>query len=102
MVLDGEVDAVRARFRDGTFELLAAPGSRLDDCGACDVLAAEETPSGVSMKVRKHEGVTNSELLTALAAKIEILNFAERLPSMNDIFIRTVGEGATPKNDSHE
>ena len=102
VVLDGEVDAVRARFRDGTFELLAAPGSRLDDCGACDVLASEETPSGVSMKVRKHEGVTNSELLTALAAKIEILNFAERLPSMNDIFIRTVGEGATPKNDSHE
>lgn len=102
VVLDGEVDAVRTRFRDGTFELLAAPGSRLDDSGACDVLAAEETPSGVSMKVRKHEGVTNSELLTALAAKIEILNFAERLPSMNDIFIRTVGEGATPKNDSHE
>lgn len=102
VVLDGEVDDVRARFRDGTFELLAAPGSRLDDCRACDVLAAEETPSGVSMKVRKHEGVTNSELLTALAAKIEILNFAERLPSMNDIFIRTVGEGATPKNDSHE
>jgi len=102
VVLDGEVDAVRTRFRDGTFELLAAPGSRLDDCGVCDVLAAEETPSGVSMKVRKHEGVTNSELLTALAAKIEILNFAERLPSMNDIFIRTVGEGATPKNDSHE
>ena len=102
VVLDGEVDAIRARFRDGTFELLAAPGSHLAGCAACDVLATEETPTGTRLTVRKREGLTNSELLTTLAAQIEILNFAERLPSMNDIFIRTVGESATPKNDSHE
>ena len=102
VVLDGEVDAIRARFRDGTFELLAAPGSHLAGCAACDVLATEETPTGTRLTVRKRGGLTNSELLTALAAQIEILNFAERLPSMNDIFIRTVGESATPKNDSHE
>lgn len=102
VVLDGEVDAIRARFRDGTFELLAAPGSHLAGCAACDVLATDETPTGTRLTVRKRGGLTNSELLTALAAQIEILNFAERLPSMNDIFIRTVGESATPKNDSHE
>ena len=102
VVLDGEVDAIRARFRDGTFDVLAAPGSRLAGCAACDVLATDETPTGTRLTVRKRGGLTNSELLTALAAQIEILNFAERLPSMNDIFIRTVGESATPKNDSHE
>ncbi len=102
VVLDGEVDAIRARFRDGTFDVLAAPGSHLASCAACDVLATDETPTGTRLTVRKREGLTNSELLTALAAQIEILNFAERLPSMNDIFIRTVGESATPKNDSHE
>ena len=102
VVLDGEVDAIRARFRDGTFDVLAAPGSHLAGCAACDVLATEETPTGTRLTVRKRGGLTNSELLTALAAQIEILNFAERLPSMNDIFIRTVGESATPKNDSHE
>ncbi len=102
VVLDGEVDAIRARFRDGTFDVLAAPGSHLAGCAACDVLATDETPTGTRLTVRKREGLTNSELLTALAAQIEILNFAERLPSMNDIFIRTVGESATPKNDSHE
>ena len=102
VVLDGEVDTIRARFRDGTFDVLAAPGSHLAGCAACDVLATEETPTGTRLTVRKREGLTNSELLTALAAQIEILNFAERLPSMNDIFIRTVGESATPKNDSHE
>ena len=102
VVLDGEVDTIRARFRDGTFDVLAAPGSHLAGCAACDVLATEETPTGTRLTVRKRGGLTNSELLTALAAQIEILNFAERLPSMNDIFIRTVGESATPKNDSHE
>ena len=102
VVLDGEVDAIRARFRDGTFDVLAAPGSHLAGCAACDVLATDETPTGTRLTVRKRGGLTNSELLTALAAQIEILNFAERLPSMNDIFIRTVGESATPKNDSHE
>ncbi len=102
VVLQGEVDEVRARFRDGTFELLAESGSRLSDTGDYRVLETEETPAGTRFTVRKREGLSNSGLLTALAGKIEILNFAERLPSMNDIFIRTVGRDATAKTDSHE
>ncbi len=99
VVLQGRVDEVRARFRDDTFDLLAVPGSRLADTDGYRVLAVDEQPVGTRFTVRKTAGQTNSQLLAAVAGKIEILNFAERLPSMNDIFIRTVGGDATHKTE---
>jgi ABC-2 type transport system ATP-binding protein len=42
--------------------------------------------------IKKTVGDTNNSLLSKLMAQTEILSFEEILPSMNDIFIKTVSQ----------
>lgn len=44
----------------------------------------------VNYKLRKLTSISNSELLSLVGAQGEICKFTECIPSMNDIFIRTV------------
>jgi len=43
-------------------------------------------------RIKKNAGDTNNSLLEKLMAQTEILSFEEILPSMNDIFIKTVSQ----------
>lgn len=54
------------------------------------VLSEKRQNGFTELRIHKEEQISNSELLTALALRYEILSFAEELPSMNDIFINTV------------
>lgn len=93
VVLSGHVTEVRNRFKSHTYTLkIVTP-----DAGAIGPeeklfsLLSEKPQDGVSeLRIRKEENITNSELLTSLAQRYEILSFVEELPSMNDIFINTV------------
>lgn len=93
VVLSGNVPEVRNRFKTNNIaltyrkqpeELKAVPE-------VFDILSAEERESGiVSVRMHKQKDVTNSALLASLAGQVEILSFAEEIPSMNEIFINTV------------
>ena len=86
VVLSGEVSDVRRRFRNNTYSLTApdAEGHR-------------------TYLLRKSPDVTNAELLRHLAAQVEPIAFAEHLPTMRDIFVRTVGADlSTPSAPDHE
>lgn len=93
-ILSGSVDELRHQFGDNTFEL--------SYFGSTDSLTAALQPLTSSLVVQNSEGQTQSvrfalasgvatrDVLTAANAAVDIRSFVPQLPSMNDIFIRTV------------
>ena len=92
VVLSGNVAEVRNRFRNNTFTLRISSDSVLSNTPADTfTLLSEKEQSGIrELQIHKADGISNSTLLSTLSEQVEILSFAEELPSMNDIFINTV------------
>ena len=92
VVLSGNVAEVRNRFRNNTFTLRISSDSVLSNTPADTFpLLSEKEQSGIrELQIHKADGISNSTLLSTLSEQVEILSFAEELPSMNDIFINTV------------
>ncbi len=94
-VLDGEKNAIRQQFRDNTFELiysgslpdLSLQAEVLDDVQEADVRKALIRPKALGNR---------RELIRTLNDNLELISFSEKLPTFNDIFIKTV------KDSSHE
>ena len=98
VVLNGNVAEVKGRFRTGIYEL-ACTGTELASArGRFEVLSARRVAGIDYYRLRKEELLTNSELVETLARKVEIRSFSEQIPSMHDIFLRTVGENASQNN----
>lgn len=81
VVLSGNVDEVRQRFKDNTYTIKI----RKEDGGIDE------------LRLRKEGSASNSEWIMQLASQYEILSFTEEIPSMNDIFINTVSGTNTPQ-----
>lgn len=90
VVLQGEVKEIRSRFKADTYTLTAAGGELLRDNPLFEAALIEEEGEERNYTLRKLQNVSNSVLLAELGRRTEILSFAECIPSMNDIFIRTV------------
>lgn len=93
VVLSGNVLEVRNRYKTDNIVLTYRKQSeKLKSIPEMfDILSVEDQESGItSVRMHKHRNVTNSALLTSLAEQVEILSFAEEIPSMNEIFINTV------------
>ncbi len=93
VVLSGNVLEVRNRYKTDNIVLTYRKQSEeLKPIPEMfDILSVEDQESGItSVRMHKHRNVTNSALLTSLAEQVEILSFAEEIPSMNEIFINTV------------
>lgn len=93
VVLSGNVLEVRNRYKTDNIVLTYRKQSEeLKSIPEMfDILSLEDQESGItSVRMHKHRNVTNSALLTSLAEQVEILSFAEEIPSMNEIFINTV------------
>ncbi|MGN0222469.1 MAG: ABC transporter ATP-binding protein [Muribaculaceae bacterium] len=93
-ILSGSVDELRHQFGDNTFEL-----SYLGSADALTAALQSLTSSlvaldseGQTQRVRFAiaSGVSTRDLLTAANSAVDIRAFVPQLPSMNDIFIRTV------------
>lgn len=74
VVLSGNVNEVRQRFKTNAYI----------------IKVRKEDGSIEELQLRKEGSVSNSEWLTELASRYEIISFTEEIPSMNDIFINTV------------
>ncbi len=96
VVLSGNVDEVRNRFKGNTFLLKVLPTDNPADMNSDKyTILSDKTDRGVrELRIHKEAGMSNSDLLAILAKQAEVLSFSEELPSMNDIFINTV---STPK-----
>lgn len=90
VVLDGNVDAIKQQYRDNRFsiEFDGTLPSELISSGF-DVISDTDK----SLTIQAREGHSPNELLRALLDKgIQINKYEEILPTLNDIFIKKVGE----------
>lgn len=91
VVLQGAVSDVRSRYKSNQYELTVQSGSILPESDAFEVVSRQAVDARtVSYKLRKLTSISNSKMLSLIGAQAEILQFSECIPSMNDIFIRTV------------
>ena len=94
-ILDGQIDAVKEKFKTNTFEI-GYKGETPDlqhQLGAnFNILEQDESKFLKQMKVQFLNGNSNNELLKILMNQFEIVSFKEVIPSMNDVFIHVVEE----------
>lgn len=91
VVLQGNVAEVKSRFRTGMYELVSTSEAELTtEPGRYEVVSSQRAGGVTRYQLRKDESLTNSGLAALLANKLEIRSFSEQLPSMHDIFLKTV------------
>lgn len=91
VVLQGAVKDIRSQYKSNQYELTVRSGNPLPESDAFKVVDSQVVDTQtVSYKLRKLTSISNSEMLSLIGAQTEIIQFSECIPSMNDIFIRTV------------
>ena len=91
VVLQGAVQDIRSQYKSNQYELTVQSGSTWPESAAFEVVDSQVVDAKtVSYKLRKLTAISNSEMLSLIGAQTEIIQFSECIPSMNDIFIRTV------------
>jgi ABC-2 type transport system ATP-binding protein len=89
IVLQGNVADIRASHATHTYLLKTRKEVEITDFE----LINNKSLNGIfEYTIKKTAGDTNNSLLSKLMAQTEILSFEEILPSMNDIFIKTVSQ----------
>lgn len=91
-VLDGTVADIKNQFKTNTYEL-EGRGRLMLTHPDFEVLEQKERENGhVFARVQLHAGATSNDLLRFAMTQLEVQAFRERIPSINEIFIRRVGE----------
>jgi ABC-2 type transport system ATP-binding protein len=90
VVLSGHVDEVRRKFKSNTFKVNILNDELIPDPDYFTVISDERDEHTHTVKVRKEKEISNSELISVIAGKNEIMSFEEELPSMNEVFLKVV------------
>lgn len=99
-LLDGEVNEIKRRYKSNTYEvgLLANDPERLkQDLGGKFRISETQFKSindDLKLQIQMEDGSTPNELLSYLTSRAEVNHFVEVIPSVNDIFIKTVTTNA--------
>lgn len=96
VVLNGNVEEVKSRFRTGVYEVVTSCGHLENKPNAYEIIESKQVGSTLHYRLRKADHLCSSELISAISADAEIRSFCEQMPSMHDIFIKTV------ENSHHE
>lgn len=99
VVLSGSVRDVREQFKDNRYRVaIQRPAEEVSPVDALFQVEEQAVEGDVCRLVlQKNPSVRNAELLSALASRYEILSFEEIIPSMHEIFIRTVSSEHKPQ-----
>lgn len=90
--LQGNVQDIREQNRTGEFSLTTTSGQLTEQPDQFVILEQRQQGALTTYRLKKQEHLTNSALVQRLANEVEIRSFSEILPTMNDIFLRTVGD----------
>lgn len=94
VVLQGRVFDIRNEHRPGIFRFrLYGNGFDLEH-PSFTLLSKEPYHEFIDLRIRKAEGVSSNELAKLIFDHYEVVSFDEELPTMNDVFIRTVTKDA--------
>lgn len=99
VVLSGSVRDVREQFKDSRYRVaIQRPAEEVSPINTLFQVEEQVVEGDVCRLVlQKNPSVRNAELLSALASRYEILSFEEIIPSMHEIFIRTVSSEHKPQ-----
>ena len=99
VVLSGRVRDVREQFKDNRYRVaIQRPAEEVSPINTLFQVEEQVVEGDVCRLVlQKNPSVRNAELLSALASRYEILSFEEIIPSMHEIFIRTVSSEHKPQ-----
>ena len=90
--LQGNVQDIREQNRTGEFSLTTTSGQLTEQPDQFVILGQRQQGALTTYRLKKQEHLSNSALVQRLANEVEIRSFSEILPTMNDIFLRTVGD----------
>ena len=90
--LQGNVQDIREQNRTGEFSLTTTSGQLTEQPDQFVILEQRKQGALTTYRLKKQEHLTNSALVQRLSNEVEIRSFSEILPTMNDIFLRTVGD----------
>ena len=90
--LQGNVQDIREQNRTGEFSLTTTSGQLTEQPDQFVILEQRQQGALTTYRLKKQEHLTNSALVQRIANEVEIRSFSEILPTMNDIFLRTVGD----------
>ena len=93
VVLSGNVAEVRKTFRTGMYDVSCRGEVELGEGRFYKVVSSEYAAGETRVRLVKTGEASNAELLGELSGRAELPYFSEQLPSMNEIFIKTVGQG---------
>lgn len=89
VVLQGNVAEIRASHASDTLFVKTADAVTLENC---EIISQIQKNGVFETTLKKHNGKSNNEILQEIIAQTQVYLFDELLPTMNDIFIRTVKE----------
>ena len=104
-ILGGSVKQIKEDFKEGIYHI-TYKGNKIAFTNAlwtgCELLESKESENSTLATVKLAGTTTTNDLLKAIVNHVEVLGLQEVIPSMNDIFIKQVGESSIKKEDNHE
>ena len=94
-ILDGNIHDVKAKYKTNTYDVVynGEFDKIASELGANYQITEHKESSRMNEMTIKHlNGNSNNDLLFSIARHVQIVSFSERIPSMNEIFIRVVNE----------
>lgn len=92
VVLNGNIHDLKHQFRTGLYEATLSEGTLQSVPGLYDIQAQESRFDTMQYTLRAQAGVTNNALLASILEQGQVQSFQETMPTMNDIFLKVVGE----------
>ncbi len=100
VVLQGHIDTIRESHKKHLFKIEMQQGA-LQSNDLYEVLETTERHGRTGCILRMRDTrMSNNELITLLTGQCELSGFEEILPTMNEIFIDTVGESALIESEN--
>lgn len=91
VVLQGHVDEVKERFCEGIYAVEGISTVPLQATPQFEILNHTQRGSLACYQLRVAEGLTGSDLARMLSTQMELRKFDLRMPTMQEIFLRVVG-----------
>ncbi len=96
VLLNGNVQEVKRRFCTGDYEVTFASDCLPAADKTFEIIDKEAQGETVRYRIRKAQQVSVRDFVSHLAELGELRSFSEQLPSMHEIFLKTVGEANQP------
>ncbi|MCZ2130537.1 MAG: ATP-binding cassette domain-containing protein [Bacteroidia bacterium] len=92
VILQGKTSDIKQRFREHSFAIKYKGHLQTDN--SFDIIELKENTDISNALIKAAPEVSNRDLIQRLSMQVELMEFAEKLPDMNEIFIRSVKDNA--------